>query len=79
MEIQSGASAPRYYSKLYPNGLVRKLVMLIKAWAKQREVNGAKDKHLSSYALTLIRPPQPTRSQKNAGEGGRASVCGTIW
>lgn len=44
----------RYYARLYPDGLVRKLVLLVKCWSKHRDVNGAKDKHLSSYALTLM-------------------------
>lgn len=44
----------RYYTKLYPDGLVRKLVLLVKCWSKNRDVNGAKNKHLSSYALTLM-------------------------
>lgn len=36
------------------NPLVRGLVLLVKRWAKAAGVSGAQDKHLTSYAITLM-------------------------
>jgi len=77
----------RYYAKMYPDGLVTKMVLLVKYWAKIRGVTGAKENHLSSYALTLMviyylqvcpsRPVLPSLQQvaNQIGEGIRSYTC----